>query len=370
VLLHDLPQAEQTARALADQIRTVGSESSEKTTLFSQRVSELADQTRTADQLVAEATDRLAARLAEIESAAIAAAARVGEAEHAYSGTLDVLLDRTSATLDQVRAGIDVQSTAVAALLAQATAGIGKAGADAAESLAANIDHANSSIEGLSVRVAEQDRASQRMIAEIDRGLALIDQRFSEIAANGDERANRFLESLTRARAELDTLAAEASTQDGAIGSLAERTTSLRESISRLSNEIREGVGVAIGEAQGSADRLAAVAEKTKPEIGWLRDATVEASDRLAGSQRCWEASTAALRARSRSSPSSLRCWRRSSGKPPISARKPGRRWSHHWYRLGSPLGMRLNVPGKPSPPPSPKLPASYPIRPPPRLKG
>ena len=282
VLLHDLPQAEQTARALADQIRTVGSESSEKTTLFSQRVSELADQTRTADQLVAEATDRLAARLAEIESAAIAAAARVGEAEHAYSGTLDVLLDRTSATLDQVRAGIDAQSTAVAALLAQATAGIGKAGADAAESLAANIDHANSSIEGLSVRVAEQDRASQRMIAEIDRGLALIDQRFSEIAANGDERANRFLESLTRARAELDTLAAEASTQDGAIGSLAERTTSLRESISRLSNEIREGVGVAIGEAQGSADRLAAVAEKTKPEIGWLRDATVEASDRLA----------------------------------------------------------------------------------------
>ena len=62
------------------------------------------------------------------------------------------------------------------------------------------------------------------MIAEIDRGLALIDERFTELAANGDERANRFLESLTRARAELDTLAAQAGTQDDAIGSLAERT--------------------------------------------------------------------------------------------------------------------------------------------------
>ena len=125
---------------------------------------------------------------------------------------------RTSETLEQIRSGIDVQATAVAALVAQASAGIGKAGAVAAESLAANIDHASSSLEGLSGRVAEQDRASQQMIAEIDRGLALIDQRFTELAANGDERANRFLELLTRARTELDALSAHSSSQDDAIG--------------------------------------------------------------------------------------------------------------------------------------------------------
>jgi len=282
VLLQDLPQAEETARSLAQQIRRVGSESEQKAALFGQRVSDLAERTQSAEQLVSAATERLAARLAEIETAGSTAAARVEEAEQVYSGTLDALLDRTSSTLEQVRAGIDAQSIAVAALLAQASAGIGKAGADAAESLAANIDHANSSIEGLSSRVAEQDRASQRMIAEIDRGLALIDQRFSEIAANGDERANHFLASLTRARAELDSLAAQASAQDGAIGSLAERTTALRDNIERLSDEIREGVGTAIGEAQGGADRLVETTAAAKPDIGWLRDATVEASDRLA----------------------------------------------------------------------------------------
>jgi len=281
VLLEDLPRAEQTALALAERIRAVGSESSEKAAAFGQRVSELAERTENADRLVGEATERLTARLAEIETAGTLAAGRVSEAQQAYSGTLDTLLDRTSGVLEQVRAGIDAQSTAVAALLAQASAGIGKAGSDAAESLASNIDHANTSIEGLSVRVAEQDRASQRMIAEIDRGLALIDQRFSEIAANGDERANRFLESLTRARAELDTLAAQSSAQDGAIGSLADRTASLRENIERLSNEIREGIGTAIGEAQGGADRLTEAAASVKPEIDWLRGATIETSDRL-----------------------------------------------------------------------------------------
>ena len=281
VLLDDLPRAEQTARVVAEHIRAIGSESTGKADEFGRQVSDLAERTRSADQLVSEATQRLTARLAEIEAAGVGAAARVDEAETAYSGTLDTLLERTSATLEQIRSGIDVQAGAVTALLAQASAGIGKAGADAAESLAANIDHANSSLHGLSARVAEQDRASQHMIAEIERGLALIDERFTELAANGDERANRFLESLTRARTELDTLSAQAGSQDDAIGSLAERTATLRESIARLAAEIREGVGIAIGEAQGSAERLVEVAAAAKPEIGWLRDATLETSEKL-----------------------------------------------------------------------------------------
>jgi hypothetical protein len=281
VHLDDLPRAEQSARDVAEHIRAIGSESTGKANEFGRQVSDLAERTRSADQLIAEATERLTARLAEIETAGAGATARVNEAETAYSGTLDVLLERTSATLEQIRTGIDVQAGAVMALIAQASAGIGKAGADAAESLAANIDHANSSLHGLSARVAEQDRASQHMIAEIERGLALIDERFTELAANGDERANRFLQSLTRARAELDTLSSQAGSQDDAIGSLAERTATLRESIAQLAAEIREGVGIAIGEAQGSAERLAEVAAAAKPEIGWLRDATMETSEKL-----------------------------------------------------------------------------------------
>ena len=282
VLLEDLPRAEQTARAVAEQIRNVGAESGNKAASLERQVSALAERTQSADQIVGEATERLTAHLTKIEHASGAAAAKVGVAEAAYAGTLDALLERTSATLEQIRSGIDVQAAAVGALVAQASAGIGKAGADAAESLAANLDHANSSLGALSTRVAEQDRASQHMIAEIDRGLALIDQRFTELSANGDERANRFLESLTRARAELDTLTAQTTTQDDAIGTLAERTAALRDNIGRLANEIRESVGIALGEAQGGADRLAETATAAKPDIGWLRDATLEASEKLA----------------------------------------------------------------------------------------
>jgi hypothetical protein len=282
VLLEDLPRAEQTARGVAEQLRNVGSESATKTSLLGEQVSSLAERTTDADRIISEATDRLAARLAEIDVAGTAAAGRVSDAEASFQGSLDLLLDRTSTSLDEIRSGIDAQAAAVAALVEQASAGIGKAGAEASESLAANIDRANSSIESLSNRVAEQDRASQHMIAEIDRGLALIDQRFTELASQGDERANRFLQSLSRARTELDALAAEANTQDNAIGSVAERTEALRESIARLAGEIRDGVGTMLGEAQGGTDRLLASTSAIRPEIGWIREAAIEASDRIA----------------------------------------------------------------------------------------
>jgi len=282
VLLDDLPRAEQTARVVAEQLRGLGSEATTKTGELSQLVDNLAERTQNAGQIISQATESLTARLAEIDKAGEAAGARVGQAEGAFSTTLDQLLERTSSTLEQIRSGIDVQSAAVTALVAQASSGIGKAGADAAESLATNIDHANMSLEGLSSRVAEQDRASQRMIAEIERGLALIDQRFTELASNGDERANRFLASLTRARAELDSLASQAGTEEAAVSSLAERTSALRETVSLLATEIREGVGTALGEAHGTADRLAATTAAAKPDIGWLRDAATEANDKLA----------------------------------------------------------------------------------------
>jgi len=281
VLLEDLPKAEATARALVGQIQAIGSESTSKAAEFGTQIGGLADRTRQADELLGEASERLARRLSEIEVAGTTAAGSVAEAEKSFAGALDALLERTSATLQDIRSGIDAQASAVSALVEQASAGFSRTGAESAETLGGHIGRANESLETLSSRVAGQERASQRMIAEIDRGLAMIDERFTELASHGDERANHFLQSLTRARTELDALAAQAGDQDGAIGALAERTATLRESIARLADEVRDSVGTALGEAQGSADRLASAAATVKPELGWMRDAAVEASDRM-----------------------------------------------------------------------------------------
>jgi len=283
VLLDDLPRAENAAQAVAEQLRVIGSETGARAAVLEQQIAALSERTQEAEANVDAATNRLTAHLASIDSAGAFAAERLTGTEASLTGALDALLERTTATLDRIREGIDAQSQAVSALVEQASAGIGRTGAEAAEGLAGNLDRATGAMDGLSSQVAEQERASQRMLAEIDRGLALIDQRFTELASHGDERANRFLESLVRARSELDQLGIEAGSQENAIGAISDRTSALRESIERLAEDVREQVGTAIGEAQGNADRLIASAAAVKPEIGWMRDAALEASEKISG---------------------------------------------------------------------------------------
>ena len=283
VLLDDLPRAEQHALSISEQLRSASSETASRTQEFDELLAALAERTREADQIVSSAAQRLVAHLTHIESAGAAAAARVGEAESSFSVAVDSLLDRTSVSLDEIRGGIDAQSAAVMALVEQASAGIGRAGVDAAEALGSNVEAANSALESLSSRVAEQERASQRMVAEIERALGELDRRFAVLADAGDERAGRFVEALGRSRAELEALAQETGGQDESIMRLAQRTEGLRAGLERLAAIVRAQLTDSLNEAGGQADHLVQSTRAVRPEIEWMRDAAREASERIEG---------------------------------------------------------------------------------------
>ncbi len=281
VLLDDLPRAEQHAVAISQQLRGAATETAERAAQFDAQLAALSERTRDADETVSAAAQRLVAHLTHIESAGAAAAVRVGEAESGFSTAVEALLDRTGTTLDEIRAGIDIQAQAVTALVEQAEAGIGRAGVDAAEALGSNVNAANSALEGLTARVAEQERASQRMIADIDRALGELDQRFAALAGAGNEHAGRFLEALGRSRAELGALGQETGIQQESVDALAERTQSLQAALERLSATVRAHLTQALDEAGGKTDHLVNATRSVRPEIEWIRDAAREAGERL-----------------------------------------------------------------------------------------
>lgn len=282
VLLDDLPRAEEHSRSISEQLRSAASETANRTAEFDGQLAALTERTREADEITSSAAQRLVAHLTHIESAGAAAAARVEDAESSFTSAVDSLLDRTAATLDEIRGGIDVQSAAVTALVEQASAGIGRAGADSAEALGSNVNAANSALETLSARISEQERESQRMVAEMDRSLGELDRRFAELAESGDERAGRFIDSLGRSRAQLDLLGEQSANQSETFDTLSERAGSLQSSLETLSAMVRDELGTALDEANGRSDRLADSAHSVKPEIEWIRDAALEASERIA----------------------------------------------------------------------------------------
>jgi predicted nucleic acid-binding Zn-ribbon protein len=281
VLLDDLPRAEGHARAISEQLRGAAKETADRTEQFDRQLAALTERSREADDTASAASRRLVANLADIENAGAAAAARVGEAETSFSAVIDLLLDRTSTTLDEIRGGIDVQAAAVTALVEQASAGIGRAGVDAAEALGSNVNSANNALDALSGRVAEQQRASQHMIAEIERALGELEQRFAAVAESGDDRAARFLEAVGRSRSELEAMGQHTDAQHQSLESLSERTQSLQALLERLSATIRAQLSDSLEQAGGRAEHLVNSTRSIRPEIEWIRDAANEAGDRL-----------------------------------------------------------------------------------------
>ncbi|HEX6218624.1 MAG TPA: hypothetical protein VFZ35_05060 [Sphingomicrobium sp.] len=282
VLLQDLPRAEESARAVSEQLRGAGAQTLEHAAEFERQVGALGERTREADELVAQAAQRLLTHLTHIESASAAAVTQVGDAESAVAGATDALLGRTVAALDEIRNGIDVQAAAVSALVEQASAGFSRTGVEASEAIEHHVTSASGALDTLATKVAEQERASQRMLADVDLALSGLTERFGELAAHGDDRATAILAAVSRARGELENLGTDASANETAITALADRTTTLREEVAVLSFEVRERLTAGFTEAESDAERLLTAARSARPEIEWMRDAANEAAGRIA----------------------------------------------------------------------------------------
>jgi hypothetical protein len=281
VLLEDLPRAEATALAMAEALRGAGGEAAGQAAQFEAQVASLTTATREADTIVGDAARRLLAQVAEIDAAGAGAGARIAETAGQSTATMDSLMNRAAEALEEIRGGIDLQAAAVAALLEQSTAGLGRVGIDAADALGKRLADAGGSLDSLTAQLAEQERASQRMIADIGMGVATLDERFAQLAADGDHRATSMTNALSRLRSDLEGLSQASAVQDGTLGGLAERTAALRQSVEQLSADLGEQLASAIGEAEAGTGRILAAAQSARPEIEWAQQASADVSGRL-----------------------------------------------------------------------------------------
>jgi predicted nucleic acid-binding Zn-ribbon protein len=165
--------------------------------------------------------------------------------------------------------------------VAQSQAGIGRAGIDAAELLGERLAGAGSALDGLSARIAEQERASQRLVADLDLGLAALDERFTDIARSGDERASHIQTALGRLRGELEQLTATTAGHDSNLDGLADRTERLRTGLDELGMMLSGQMTSTLANAEAGAARLLASAEIARPNIEQMRDAAIEAANRI-----------------------------------------------------------------------------------------
>src|SRR5687768_15707108 len=106
ILLSDLPQAEDSARRMAETLREAGRSALDQAGKFEAQVTQLSAKAEQADTIVHGASQRLLANLAGIETAGSSAAASVSEAGAATRSTVDQLLAHSAEALTEIRTGI------------------------------------------------------------------------------------------------------------------------------------------------------------------------------------------------------------------------------------------------------------------------
>src|SRR5919206_1765617 len=147
VLLHDLPRAEEQARAVAEAMKEAGLNAHGQAGALEAQLASLAARGREADETLGGAAQRLSAHVARIESGSAAAAASLDDSSAKMTAAVDGAMSRAAEAVEAARAAPELQGATTLAAIEQSRAALDKAGEDAARNLAQRLEAISGKIE-------------------------------------------------------------------------------------------------------------------------------------------------------------------------------------------------------------------------------
>jgi len=287
VLMHDLPRAEEQARAVAEAMKEAGLAAHGQAGALEAQLAALAARGREADELLGGAAQRMAAHVARIESSAETAASAMGEASAGMTAAVDGAMARASEALDAARAALEAQAAATLAAIERSSAELDQAGEQAAASLAARLDDVAGTIDRLAGTLAEQDAASRALVAGLAADVAGLDEALATLGRTGGETSDALTRAVAEARGgSLALVEALGGSRDAAEALLA-RAQALRAEMEAATDAIENRVDPALSRTEEQAGR-------THRTLGALTDQ----ADAVDGATRAIEERVGAVAAR------------------------------------------------------------------------
>lgn len=299
VVLAALPRAQETITAAAGILDSTGLKAAEHASALDAQLSALAERGREADTIAGGAAQRLAAHITRMEATSETAGARLEAVAGEMSTTVDAMLDRTAAAVDEARKGIAAQGDAMLAMLNTNQAALDRAGKDSVETLGERIATIEETLSRIADRIGEQTSTADQMMAALRTGVDAIDTRFGEFHAAGMQRTQDLSASISALAGTADAMAETMRVGEdlarGVIGTAEELLTALDasareidetlpEALARLDARIAESRGVVAG-AKPELLALVTAAESTHDAIEAIAEVVSKQRDTLAKTQ-------------------------------------------------------------------------------------
>jgi hypothetical protein len=286
VLLHDLPRAEEQARAVAAAMKEAGLNAHGQASALEAQLASLAARGRDADEVLGGAAQRMSAHVARIESGSAAAAASMDESAAKMTAAVDSAMSRAAEAVETARAALELQGHTTLAAIEQSRAALDKAGEDSARSLSRRIETISGKIEAMAGHIAAQDAASHALVTGLGKELAELDSWFDQLGRSGGAHSERLGESVAAVRAAaaelLQELGAGQQQASGLIASAGELGTAL----TGIGGELRDQLPAALRNVEEQAERTREAAAAIVPLVGEVEKSARAAAVRLGESEQ------------------------------------------------------------------------------------
>ena len=282
VLLHDLPKAEEQARAVADAMKDAGLAAHGHATALEAELSALSARGREADEILSGSAQRMAAHVARIESSASAAASSIGQASEGMNAAVDAAMTRAADAVDSARTSLDTQGAAVMAAIEHHRATLERAGEDSARGLAHRLDDLMAKVQTLAGHLAAQDAASHALVTGLAKELGELDSWFEQLGRTGAAGTEKLAEGLRGARESTLALIGELSEGGNRATELIGRTGEMADALSIVAGQLDGALPEALQRVEEQAGRTQESAAALVPVVDAVQASAEAAAERVA----------------------------------------------------------------------------------------
>lgn len=267
VVLASLPKAAAGMQDVAATLDGAGLKAGEHAAALDAQLAALAERGRIADEVAGGAAQRLAAHIAKMEATSETTGTRLEGVAAEMSDTVDAMLERTAAAVDEARKGIAAQGEAMLAMLAANQASLDAAGRTSIETVGARVGEVESTIVRIGEKLGEEQTRIDIMLASVTGGIAQADGQLAALHHSGMERTQALAASISALDGSASAMTETLNVGDATARRVIATAEDLLIALDASAREIDETMPEAFGRLE---DRIAAtrtVIAGAKPEL-------------------------------------------------------------------------------------------------------
>lgn len=249
------------------------------------------------------------ARIAAIESATGAACSALAEPLALLSQGVDTALERTRSAIDETRAGVETQASALLASTGAARNTLLDIGGEAAATVDARLAALTRQLEAVEATLASHGKRATTLVEEMDARIRAFDETLASSSTTARELMSALESRLVATRESLEALAARLNSGDAALEALNARLQDLDGGAASLFGRIEDSVPAAhpgLDDLSARINRIHDEASAMTTPVTLATEIMDNAENRLVGATAALDAAAIALTARLESAESTI----------------------------------------------------------------